>query len=243
MRTKLFQYIKIDLGIINAFKKIKGGLRDKKIFKQNSYSEPLITIITVVLNNDKYLQECLDNFYIQKYRNYEHIIIDGGSTDNTLKILEKNNDKIDLWVSEKDEGIYDAFNKGMSFARGQYIGFLNSDDIYYSDKTLNYVIEAFNQNQQADFIFGPVKKHWALLYGYKPWKIYFTWGFIAVIPLVFLLKLMLQKMFEYNLKYKYSTDYDYFFRMIVKKNDWYRSSKNKIFGIFRKEGFQVELNF
>ena len=82
----------------------------------------------------------------------------------------------------------------MSFARGQYIGFLNSDDIYYSDKTLNYVIEAFNQNQKAHFIFGPVKKHWALLYGYKPWKIYLLGVFIAVIPLVFLLKRMLQKM-------------------------------------------------
>ena len=107
-------------------KKVKrGGLRDKKIFKQNNVLEPLITIITVVLNNDKYLQECLDSLHIQKYKNYEHIIIDGGSTDNTLKILENNNDKIDLWVSEKDRGIYDAFNKGMSLARGQYLGFLN----------------------------------------------------------------------------------------------------------------------
>ena len=227
-------------------KKIKrGGLRDKKIFKQNSYSEPLITIITVVLNNDKYLQECLDSLYIQKYRNYEHIIIDGGSTDNTLKILEKNNDKIDLWVSEKDEGIYDAFNKGMSFARGQYIGFLNSDDIYYSDKTLNYVIEAFNQNQQAHFIFGPVKKHWALLYGYKPWKIYFTWGFYSSHSTGFFIKTDAAKnVGEYNLKYKYSSDYDYFFRMIVKKKMiGIGVQKNKIFGIFRRGGFSSRVKF
>ena len=137
----------------------------------------MISIITVVLNNEKYLQECIDSLNIQKYTNYEHIIIDGGSTDNTIKIIKKNEDKIDFWISEKDKGIYDAFNKGMSLAKGEYIGFLNSDDIFYSKKTLNYVVETFEKQQGLDFIYGPVKKHWGLLHGYKPWKIYLTWGF------------------------------------------------------------------
>ena len=106
----------------------------------------------------------------------------------------------------------------MSFARGEYIGFLNSDDIFYSDKTLNYVIETFNQNRNADFIFGPVKKHWGLLYGYKPWKIYFTWGFYSSHSTGFFIKTnAAKKLGGYNLKYKYSSDYDYFYRMIVKK--------------------------
>ena len=96
--------------------------------------------------------------------------------------------------------------------RGQYIGFLNSDDIYYSDKTLNYVIEAFNsKTNKGILIFGPVKKHWALLYVLQPLKIYFTWGFIAVIPLVFFIKTDAAKnVGEYNLKYNDSSDYDYF---------------------------------
>lgn len=222
-----------------------GGLRGKKIFKQSNVLEPLITIITVVLNNDKYLQECLDSLHIQKYKNYEHIIIDGGSTDDTIKILENNNDKIDFWVSEKDRGIYDAFNKGMSLAKGEYIGFLNSDDIFYSNKTLNYVIETFNENKQADFIFGPVKKHWALLHGYKPWKIYFTWGFYSSHSTGFFIKTSAVKnVGEYNLKYKYSSDYDYFFRMIVKKKMiGVGVKKDKIFGIFRRGGFSSRVKF
>ena len=82
------------------------------------------------MNNEKYLQECIDSLNIQKYTNYEHIIIDGGSTDNTIKIIKKNEDKIDFWISEKDKGIYDAFNKGMSLAKGEYLGFLNSESFY-----------------------------------------------------------------------------------------------------------------
>jgi len=224
---------------------LKGGLREKNIFKTSNKVQPLITVITIVLNNEKYLQECLSSLHSQKYKNYEHIIIDGGSSDRTIDILKKNNDKIDFWVSEKDNGIYDAFNKGMSLARGKYIGFLNSDDVYYSKHTLNYVIETFNKNKNADFIFGPVKKHWALLHGYKPWKIYFTWGFYTSHSTGFFIKHSAAKdVGEYNLKYKYSSDYDYFFRMIVKKKmNGVGVKKDKIFGIFRRGGFSSRVRF
>ena len=77
----------------------------------------------MVLNNEKYLQECIDSLNIQKYTNYEHIIIDGGSKDNTVKIIKKNEDKIDFWISEKDKGIYDAFNKGMLPLKGSILVF------------------------------------------------------------------------------------------------------------------------
>ena len=156
---------------------LDGGLRKKNFFKSNFQESPLISIITVVLNNEKYFQECLDSLHSQNYQNYEHIVVDGGSTDDTIKIIKKNEDKIDYWISEKDKGIYDGFNKGMSLAKGEYVGFLNSDDIFYSNKTLNYVVDEFKKNKELDFIFGPVKKHWSLLHGYKPWKIYFSWGF------------------------------------------------------------------
>tara|TARA_B100001540_G_scaffold315403_1_gene342572 strand:+ start:669 stop:1478 length:810 start_codon:yes stop_codon:yes gene_type:complete len=224
---------------------LKGGLRERKIFKTSSKSEPLITIITVVLNNEKYLQECLDSLHNQKYKNYEHIIIDGGSNDKTIDILKKNENKIDFWISEKDQGIYDAFNKGMKLANGDFIGFLNSDDIYYSENTLNYVLEAFEKNKNINFIFGPVKKHWALLHGYKPWKIHFTWGFYTSHSTGFFIKSKsAEEIGEYNLKYKYSSDYDYFFRMIVhKKFKGIGVSKDKIFGIFRRGGFSSRVKF
>lgn len=222
-----------------------GGSRLKNVLKSNSSSKPLISIITVVLNNDKYLQECLDSLHAQKYKNYEHIIIDGGSTDNTIQIIKKNENKIDYWISERDRGIYDAFNKGMDLAKGDYLGFLNSDDIYYSQNTLDYVVDAFKNNLNIDFLYGPVKKHWALLHGYKPWKIYFTWGFYTSHSTGFFIKNSSAKIVgKYNLKYQYSSDYDYFFRMIVKKKlKGIGISKEKIFGVFRRGGYSSSVKF
>ncbi len=224
---------------------LKGGLRLKNVFKSHSSSKPLVSIITVVLNNEKYLQECLDSLHAQKYKNYEHIIIDGGSTDNTIEIIKKNENKIDYWISERDRGIYDAFNKGMDLAKGDYLGFLNSDDIYYSENTLNYVVDAFKNNLNIDFLYGPVKKHWALLHGYKPWKIYFTWGFYTSHSTGFFIKNSSAKIVgKYNLKYKFSSDYDYFFRMIVKKKlKGIGISKDKIFGVFRRGGYSSSVKF
>ena len=213
--------------------------------KVDSIEKPLISVITVVLNNEKYLQECFDSLHNQKYLNYEHIVIDGGASDATLDIIRKNENKIQYWKSEPDKGIYDAFNKGMKIANGSIIGFLNSDDIYYSQNTLNYVIEAFQKDISLDFIFGPVKKHWALLHGYKPWKIYFTWGFYTSHSTGFFIKTSAARQIGgYNLKYKYSSDYDYFFRMIVHKKLYgIGIAKEKIFGVFRRGGFSSQVKF
>ena len=101
----------------------------KNLIKQIK-NEPLFTIITVVLNQEKHLETAIQSLLKQKINNYEYILIDGGSTDNTLKIIRKYNNKISYWISQKDKGIYDAFNKGMLLAKGKYIGILNSDDKY-----------------------------------------------------------------------------------------------------------------
>ena len=73
----------------------------------------------------------------QKVKNYEYIIIDGKSNDNTIKIIKKYSKKIAYWVSQKDNGLYDAFNKGLKLARGKYIGIINSDDIYTKNALKN----------------------------------------------------------------------------------------------------------
>jgi len=121
----------------------EGGLRKTGIIKKTISSDrPLITIITATLNSELYLEECIQSLHNQKYKNFEHIIIDGGSTDKTLQIIKNYNSKIDYWCSMKDNGIYDAFNKGMQLANGDYLGFLNSDDKYTSnafDLLLNYI--------------------------------------------------------------------------------------------------------
>ena len=109
---------------------IHGGLRTREIFKKSYKNKPLITVITVVLNGEKNLSECIESLHKQKYDNIEHIIVDGCSKDKTLDIIKKYEDKIDYWCQKKDKGIYDAFNLGMQLASGDYIGFLNSDDVY-----------------------------------------------------------------------------------------------------------------
>ena len=163
--------------------------RDKKINKKNY---PLISIITVVYNNSAHIQKTLNSIYNQKYKNFEIIVVDGGSTDNTLNIIKQNNNKIDFWISEKDKGIYDAFNKGMTFCRGDYLGFVNSDDILKTN-ALKILVKYIRKNPKVDFFFGAVKKHWGVLYGYKPWKIYFSWGFYSSHSTGFLLKKNQQK--------------------------------------------------
>ena len=223
---------------------IEGGLRTKNIFKKNNKNKPLITIITAVLNNEKYLEESILSLHNQKYENYEHIILDGGSSDKTIDIIKKYEDKIDYWCSGKDRGIYDAFNNGMKLARGEYIGFLNSDD-YYSNNTLEILTKYIRNNPNKDFIFGAVKKHWGVLHGYKPYKIYWSWGFYSSHSTGFFIKNeSAKKVGFYNLKYKYSSDYDYFFRMIVKKKlQGVGTKKDEIFGTFRRGGYSSTIKF
>jgi len=103
-----------------------------------SQTYPLITIITVVYNGEKYLEETIQSVINQTYPNVEYIIKDGGSTDGTLDIIKKNEDYIDYWVSEKDKGIYDAMNKGIDLASGKWINFMNAGDrlLYLNFKDL-----------------------------------------------------------------------------------------------------------
>ena len=212
--------------------------------KNKNKSFPLISIITVVLNNDTHLQKTLNSIFKQKYKNYELIVIDGGSTDGTLDIIKKNKKKINKWISEKDKGIYDAFNKGMKLANGDYIGFVNSDDILLPD-ALKILVKYIAGYPEADFFFGAVKKHWGVLHGYRPWKIKFSWGFYSSHSTGFFIKLRsAKKVGKYNLKYKFSSDYDYFYRMIVKKKmKGVGTKKNEIFGIFRRGGFSSTISF
>ena len=220
-----------------------GGKR-KKNYLSNSHKKPLLSIITVVYNNEKYIEEALNSLYSQKFNDYEHIIIDGGSNDDTLKIIKKYEEKIEYWCSKKDNGIYDAFNIGMSLAKGKYIGFLNSDD-KYTENALTTLNKYINKFPDKDFIFGSVKKHWGILHGYKPYKIYWSWGFYSSHSTGFFIKNTSAKIIGlYNLKYKYSADYDYFFRMIVKyKMKGIATKKSEVFGIFRRGGYSSKIKF
>jgi glycosyltransferase involved in cell wall biosynthesis len=221
-----------------------GGLRCSGIFKENKKDEPLITIITTVKNGEKYLEEALLSLRNQKYKNFEHIIVDANSSDKTLEIIKRNNNEIDYWVSLEDKGIWDGFNLGMKLARGKYLGFLNSDD-KFTPEALLFLTKYIKNFPKKDFIFGAVKKHWGVLYGYKPWKINWSWGFYSSHSTGFFIKTSsAQKVGLYNLDYKYSSDYDYFFRMIVKeKMSGIGTNKEELFGYFRRGGFSSKTRF
>tara|TARA_X000000950_G_scaffold205530_1_gene247237 strand:+ start:14957 stop:15784 length:828 start_codon:yes stop_codon:yes gene_type:complete len=206
--------------------------------------KPKLSVITVVLNGENYLEETIKSVLSQQYKNFEYIIIDGGSTDGTLEIIKRYNNELEYWVSEKDKGIYDAFNKGMMLAKGDYIGIANSDDVYV-DGAFEILYKYINKFPEKDFIFGSVKKHWGLLHGYKPWKIHFSWGFYSSHSTGFFIKKKsAKKVGLYNLKYKHSADYDYFYRMIVKcKLKGIATKKNEQFGIFRRGGHSSRVDF
>ena len=222
---------------------IEGGLRLKGIYKSKK-SKPLITVITAVYNSDKYLEECLNSLYSQKSKNFEHIVVDGGSNDNTIKILKKFDDKIDYWFSKKDSGIYDAFNKGMKLSNGKFIGFINSDDVYKKN-ALKIISKYYLKDKNFDFIFGSVRKHWGVLHGYKPKKIKYSWGFYSSHSTGFFVKQKVaRKVGFYNLKYKYHADYDYFYRLIIKKKmKGISTKKRELVGVFRRGGFSSQISF
>jgi len=117
----------------------------------NNY--PKISIITVVYNGEKYLEDTILSVVNQTYKNIEYIIIDGGSTDGTVDIIKKYEDRICHWVSEKDSGIYDAMNKGIDIIDGEWINFMNVGDSFYN----HYVLESIfykNYYHNADIIYG-----------------------------------------------------------------------------------------
>ncbi len=216
----------------------------KRLEKNYSRSNIFFSIITVVYNRDRYLEETIKSVVDQSFKNFEYIIVDGGSTDKTLDIIKKYEKKIDYWISEKDNGIYDAFNKGISMCRGEYICIINSDDIF-TKNALNIYFKYLNNNKKLDFIFGSVKKHWGILHGYKPEKIYYSWGFYSSHSTGFVIKNSAAKIVgNYNLKYKYHADYDYFYRMIVKKKlIGSATKKEEVVGIFRRGGFSSTVSF
>jgi glycosyltransferase involved in cell wall biosynthesis len=117
----------------------EGGLRTKGFRKNTTEARPLITVITVVFNGAATIEHTIRSVTEQTYSNIEYIIIDGGSTDATLDILRKYEADIDYWVSEKDAGIYDAMNKGIALAKGEYIGMLNSDDYLASPSAMEII--------------------------------------------------------------------------------------------------------
>jgi len=134
----------------------EGGLWTRGYRKNSSPSSPLVSVITVVFNGKIHLEQAIQSVVTQSYENIEYIIIDGDSTDGTLDIIKKYDDRIDYWVSEPDNGIYDAMNKGIRLATGEIIGIINSDD-YYLDGAIGKIVEVAIEEPEAGVFHGDMR--------------------------------------------------------------------------------------
>jgi len=203
----------------NSERKEFGGLRTEGYFKENEIDSPLISVITIVYNGVKYIEQTINSVIGQSYDNVEYIIIDGGSTDGTLDIVRKYEKQIDYWVSEPDKGISDAFNKGISLCSGEIIGIINADDWYEKDsfETIRGNINKANV-LYGDMIFwdekgennSPVVDHNRL-----------KRNMTLCHPSCFIKKSLYKKYGAYDNKFEYAMDYNLLLNLFLKKCSFY----------------------
>ncbi|MCK4678328.1 MAG: glycosyltransferase [Bacteroidales bacterium] len=202
--------------------RFEGGLSTKGVTKKEIEEKPLVSIITVVLNGEDYILETINSVLNQTYDNIEFIIIDGGSTDGTLDIIRKFEERIDLWVSEPDRGIYDAMNKGIAFATGSYLNFLNSDDHYVDSRVLERIIGVFKKTGVAlvygDTIMLNKSKGFGWLRHSDVNPLYFLFKGIPQ-QVFFYDRLLFQKYGTFNSEFKIVADLEYFLKITRKHGE------------------------
>ena len=176
-----------------------------------------LSIITINYNNADGLERTIKSVIAQSFGGFEYIVIDGGSTDLSVEIIKKYSAKINYWVSEKDNGIYNAMNKGIKVANGQYCLFLNSGDYLYNDIILEHV---FSQINNEDIIYGDMmidRGRHKLEYGSQPSKITFDFMVATTVwhPVSFIKKILFDKYGLYNEDLKIISDYEFFLKTIL----------------------------
>ena len=183
-----------------------------------------VTIITATYNSEKTLKDTLESVLKQTYTNYEHIIIDGMSKDSTMTIVKEYEERYKgklRYISEKDNGIYDAMNKGIRMATGDVIGILNSDDIYANETVLEKIAYQLKQTH-ADGIYGNLMFMDAETMT-KPQRIWKSakgkveYGWHPAHPTLYLKKEVYDTIGLFDLQFKICADYDFMIRMLQNK--------------------------
>jgi len=186
-------------------------------------NSPLVSIITVVLNRKDTIEFAIKSVLSQTYSNIEYIIVDGGSTDGTVDVIKKYNKYILKWISEPDNGIYDAMNKGIKMARGQIIGILNSDDVYADNKVIEVVVKAIEENNAdccwSDLVYvdrentDKIIRYWKSS-EFKEEKL--KRGWMPPHPTFFVKKWVYEKYGYFNLDFPIAADYELMLRLLEK---------------------------
>lgn len=184
--------------------------------------KPLISIITVVLNNRDFLERTILSVINQTYDNIEYIVIDGGSMDGSLDVIKKYEDKIDYWLSEPDKGLYDAMNKGIRRAEGDWVLILNSDDYYVDNRAIEKAVGYLDSSGKNFYYFtmihelpdGTRKTYKHPINWLNRFKLYYS----AYIPhmTLFVTKKQYQDIGLYDINFKIAADHDLILRLLKK---------------------------
>ena len=199
------------------------------------------SIITTVFNGEETIGKTIESVISQTYNNYEYIIVDAKSEDNTLKEIDKYKKYITKVISEPDKSIYEGMNKGIKISTGEIIGIINSGDIYSRDALK--IINNYFKNNNLDFMFGTVLKK-KILYKYEPNKIWWSFNFYpAHSGGFFVKKRMHNELGLYDARYKCSADYDFFYKLIVKnKKKGTITKKEELISTFDLGGYSSRLS-
>ena len=138
---------------------MEGGTRTLGKGPVGTAEAPLVSIVTVVYNGEAFLERTIKSVLAQNWPNIEYVIVDGGSTDGTLEIIKKYQDRIAYWNSAKDKGIYDAMNKGISLCTGEWVGLINADDWYEEDTVARVMREALS-HPEVNIVHGDIWLHY-----------------------------------------------------------------------------------
>ena len=182
-------------------------------------NNPIFSIITVSYNSELTIRKTLNSVFNQTFSDYEHIIIDGNSNDGTLDILRSYDSQKMLYISEPDKGIYDAMNKGVSLAKGDYVAILNSDDFFTSKNVLEYLFEAFKSNN-ANIVYSGINfinDHNQVISNWTP-KIFekgmYRYGFHTPHPGFFAARELYNQLGNFDVDMPIAADFDLMFRFM-----------------------------
>ncbi len=204
-----------------------------------------ISIITVCYNSSKTIEDTIKSVIGQSFfENIQYIIIDGGSTDTTLDIISKYRDKIDVVVTEKDNGLYDAMNKGVKIASEDVIGFINSDDIFCDNQAVEKVMKIFCDNSSLDSVYADL--YYVSQYNQnvimRKWisgeQKSFSVGWHPAHPTLYIKKNIYEKYGLFNLDFKLASDFELMLRIF----DKYKISSYYIPEVFVKMRLGGETN-